>query len=153
MRNRIITLLVALSAVFMTGCSNIRNIELKSCALDSISMAGLRGINATLLLEIDNPALQFGLEDIEGVLYRNGEEYVTYKADPIKVDARTCAVYPLPCSATLSPEVSLIQVLSMARNFNLEEFTTDIHAKLRLKNGVAKGFTFRDIPIKDLMEE
>lgn len=153
MRNRIIIVLVAFSVIFMTGCSNIKNIELKSCALDSISMAGLRGVNATLLLEVDNPALQFGLEDIEGVLYRNGEAYVNYKADPIKVEARTCAVYPLACTAVLSPDISLVQVLSLAKNFNLEEFTTDIHAKLRLKNGVAKGFTFRNIPIKDLMED
>jgi len=153
MRNRIIIVFAALAAIFLTGCSKIRQIELKSCALDSVSMAGLRGVNATLLLEIDNPALQFGLEDIEGVLYRNGEEYVSYKADPIKVDARTCAVYPLACNATLSPNVSLVQVLSLAKNFNLEEFTTDIHAKLRLKSGVAKGFTFRDIPIKDLLED
>lgn len=153
MRRFLTAISAVIIAVFLTGCSKISQIEMKSCSIDSISLEGLRGINATLLLEIDNPALQFTLSDIEGVVYRNGEEYVYYQADPIAVSARTSAVYNLPCSATLAPSVSLMQVLSLVRNFNIEEYTTDIHAKVRLKSGVAKGFTFRDIPIKDLMQD
>jgi len=153
MRNRIAAIAAALMMVLLTGCSKISQIELKSCALDSVSLVGLRGISAKLLLEVDNPALQFGLEDIEGVVYRNGVEYVNYSAEPITVSAKTCAVYPLDCVATLASGVSLMQVLSLANNFNIEEFTTDIHAKVRLKSGVAKGFTFKDIPIKDLLED
>ncbi len=153
MRKVISAIIAALAVLLLSGCSKISQIELKSCAVDSVSMAGLRGINATLLLEVDNPALQFTLADINGVLYRNGEEYVLYEADPIQVNAKSCAVYPLPCKATLAPSVSLMQVLTLAKDFNIEEFTTDIHAKVILKGGVAKGFTFRDIPIKDLMED
>ena len=153
MRRRIITLLVAVVALFLTGCSKIQQIEMKSCTVSSLSMTGLRGIKGQLLLEIDNPALQFTLSDIEGVLYYKGEEYVSYSADPIEVSARTSAVYPLDCRATLLPSVSFLQVLALARNFDMGDFTTDIHAKVKLKSGVAKGFTFKDIQIKDLLAE
>ena len=40
----------------------------------------------------------------------------------------------------------------MARNYDLADFTTDIHARVRLRGGASKSFDFKDIPIKDLIE-
>lgn len=153
MRRRILVIFAAIAMVVLSSCSKISQIEVKSCSVASVSLSGLRGVVGQLLLEVDNPALQFTLEDIEGVLYYKGEEYVNYNADPVTINARTTAVYPLDCKASLSPNVSLLQLMSLARQFDLADFTTDIHAKVRLKSGAAKGFTFKDIPIKDLLND
>ncbi len=153
MRQKILTLVAVLATLVLTGCSKISRIEVRSCSLESVSLAGLRGVQARLLLEVDNPALQFTLEDIRGVVYKNGEEYVRYEADPLTVSAKTCASYPLDCTASLAPSVSLTQLLDLVKDFDIEDFTTDIHAKVKLKSGVAKGFDYKDIPLKDLIDD
>ncbi|MBR1407106.1 MAG: hypothetical protein IJ578_09290 [Bacteroidales bacterium] len=156
--NRIKTILPLLAAVLtlcLAGCNRIeqiKNIQMTSWALESVTPVGLRGLKAELAVGIENPAMQFTLEDIEGVLYYKGTELVVYSADPVTVRPKSTAVYPLHCAAHLGGEFSLLGALALLHDYDLADFTTDIHAKVRLKSGVAKGFTFKDIPIKELVE-
>ena len=151
----ILPLFAAVLALCLTGCNRIeqiKNIQMTSWALESVTPVGLRSLKAELAVGIENPAMQFTLEDIEGVLYHKGTELVVYSADPITVRAKSAAVYPLNCAAHLGGEYSLLGALALLHDYDLADFTTDIHAKVRLKSGVAKSFTFKDIPIKDLVE-
>lgn len=153
MRKLIIPIVAAAVLMCLESCSKISQIELKSCSVASVSPSGLRSLNARLLLEIDNPALQLYLSDIEGSLYYKGEEYVQYSASPVEVKAKTSAVYPLDCKASLSPSVSLLDLMALAKNYDLGDFTTDISAKVKLKSGVAKNFKMKGIPIKELLKK
>ena len=147
-----IALLVALSVAMSCSCSRIKDIRLLSCAVESVSPIGLHGLNAELAVQVQNPAMQFTLTDIAGVLYYKGDPIVNYDADPIEVAARSVAVYPLPCKATLASGVRLMDLISLMRGYDLNDFTTDVSAKVHLRSGLSKTLKFKDIPVKDLLE-
>ncbi len=154
-KRSIILILATVLALCLTGCGSverIRNIQVTSWAVESVSPTGLRGLTADLAVGVENPAMQFTLEDIEGVLFYKGTEFVVYTADPITVKGKSAAVYPLTCAAHLGGEFSLLGALGLLRNYDLADFTTDIQARVRLKSGVSKKLTFKDIPIKELVE-
>ena len=146
---------VALAAVILllpSSCSRIKDIRILSCAVESISPIGLHGLNAELAVQVQNPAMQFTLTDIQGILYYKGRPFVTYEADPIQVTARSVAVYPLPCQANLASGVKLMDLISLMRDDDLEDFVTDVSAKVHLRSGLTKTLKFKEIPVKDLME-
>ena len=152
MKRKILLLLAALATLLLTGCDQIRNIKVTGCSLVSFSPRGMRGADAELALGIQNPAMQFSLEDIVGTVYRKGDVFGTFAADPITVKARTSAVYPLKCTAALAETVSLMELLKLAKNYDLSEFTVDVEAVIRLKSGVGKRFKLKDLNVKEMLD-
>lgn len=154
LRQRIPLLLAALLILFLTGCGGIaqlKNIQVTSVSLDSVTPAGLRAVGATLSVGVENPAMQFTLEDIEGVLYRKGKELVEYTADPVTVRRKSSEVYPVSLTARLAGDSSVLSLLGLSAHFDPEEFTTDVRATVRLKSGAKKKLDFKNIPIKELI--
>lgn len=144
---------IVLSAVLLAGCGRLKDIAVTSCALDSLTPRGFRGLDAELLVGINNPALEIGVEDIEGVLYMDGTPVATYTADPLKIQGHTETVYPVKCGAVIDGNLSLMDFLGMAVSFDPERFTTDIHAKVKLHSGVSKAFTLKKIPLSKFMSD
>lgn len=153
MKKRILTIFTAFATLLLAvSCSRINRIEVKSCAVESLAFRGTRGVDAVLLLEIDNPAMQFTLEVVDGVLYYKGEEYLRYSAEPVRVSAKRSAAYPLPCKATLSPEITLLKLMGVARNIDMNDVTTDVRAKVTLRSGASKTFTLKNMNVGELMK-
>ncbi len=155
MRRKIAYIAAALVLLVAAGCSpiqKIKNIKVTSAALESLSPNGLRSLDIGVLLGIDNPAMQFTAEDISGTIYRLGEPYVDFTVEPITVKARTAGVYELNASAALRPEISLMTVLGLARNYDLAEFTADVDVTVKLRSGVGKALKIKNINIKELLE-
>lgn len=152
---RILPLVAAVLTLCLSGCQSIekiRNIKVTTWSLESVTPSGLRSLNAELAVGIENPAMEFTLEDIAGVLYYKGDAMVDYSVEPFTVRRKCTAVYPIFGSARLNGKFSLLSVLGIASNYDLADFTTDIHAKVRLKSGAAKAFDFKNVPIKDLID-
>lgn len=137
--------------LLVSGCGKISDIKITSCGLESITPIGLRGVKAELALAVENPAMQFTLSDIRGILYYKGKEFVNYAADPITVRRHLAAVYPLKVEAHLAGSVSFSEVLKLLSGYNPEDFSTDIYARVKLKSGLYKNLEFKNIPIKELM--
>ncbi len=135
----------------LSGCSRIKDIRVVSCAVQSVKPVGIRGVEAELAIQIENPAMAFTLSDVSGVIYYKGRPYVNYSAEPVSVEKKTVAVYPVACSATVVKDVSFLEMLSVFQHFKEEDFTIDVHAKVTLKNGVTKGFDFKKVPVKDFI--
>lgn len=155
MRN-VIKILAALTVAFLVySCSmdRVKDIKLKSCSIESVALTGLRSAGGTLLLEIDNPAMQFTLSDLQGTLYYNGEELATYTAEPVTIKGKSTESYPVQCEATLSPSVSLARLMSLAGGIDMEQLTTDIQAKATLKKGLSKTLTYKGLPLKKLLDK
>jgi hypothetical protein len=144
--------LALLLVVFSSSCSRIKDIRLASCSVESVSPIGLHGLSAELAVQIENPAMQFSLSDIQGTLFHKGNPIIVYDAEPIEVAGHSVAVYPLPCTATLSPGVRLMDIISLMRGYDVNDFTMDVSAKVRLRSGLSKTLRFKDIPVKDLLE-
>jgi len=145
-------LVVLLVSVGLTGCgvSKVKDIEITSFGLESYSLKGLRSVQAVLAVGIDNPAFEFTITDLSGIVKYNGENFASYTADSLTVDKKCSKVYDLPCTATLSDGVGLMQVMSIARSESLEGFTTDVEAHVKLHNGLGKTLRFKDLDLQEL---
>ena len=152
MKHRILTISAILALLLTASCSKIKQIELKSWAVQEVSLKGSRGADATLLLEIDNPAMQFTLSDVEGVLYWQGNEYVRFSALPITVEGHKQAVYPLESEALLSPSVSMLQLIGLARKIDVTEVTSDVHVRVTLRSGVSKAFDLKGLEVGKMLK-
>ncbi len=147
---RIFTLLAA--AFLACSCADrIKDIKLNSCSVSSFIPTSLRSAEGTILLEIDNPSMQFTVSGIEGTLFYRDEELATYTADPVTIKARCTDSYTLNCRAELSPSMPLTKLMGLAAGLDSEYLTTDIRAKAKLKNGISKKLDFNKLPVKALL--
>lgn len=153
MHRRLLTIFSALILLALCSCSKINSFRVKSCTIESVTPSGLRGVNAGLLLEIDNPARHFTVSDVKGTIYYKGEEYGTYSADKIDIKGKSCEVYPLKCSATLSPSVSLLSLMSLIGGIDMEEVTTDINFNFSLWEGHSKNYTLTGLKVSELLNK
>ena len=153
-RNRAAAFLAALLALCLgVGCSKIQDIKVTSCSVDSFTPKGLRAAAAKLSICVENPDMEFTLSDISGTLFYKGKDFVLYSAEPVQVGARSTAVYPLSCTASLADGVSVLALLSLLKEYDLADFSTTLQAKVTLKSGLSKKLKFKDIPISDLIND
>ena len=144
-----------LACAILSGCSGlskVKDIKVTSCGLESYSLKGLRSVDAVLAVGIDNPTFAFKVMDVSGTVKYKGEDFATYTADTISVDKKCTKVYDLPCTATLSDGISLAKLLQIAKKGDLEGFTTDVTATVKLKSGAGKTFRFKNIDLNKLAE-
>ncbi len=140
----------------LSGCGSLRkvqDIKVTSVALDSYSLKGLRSADAVLAVGIDNPAFAFTVTSLDGILKYKGEEVALYSADSFSVDAKCVKVYDVPCTAVIGEGVTLMQVMQIIRQGNLEGLTTDIEAKVKLKNGAGTKLKFKDLDLQKMAEK
>lgn len=152
MKRTLIGILVVLAGTVLAGCSKVKDIKVTSCGIESLTPKGFRSVDAVLAIGIDNPAFAFRIEGLDGVVKYKGEELATYTADTISVDGRCVKVYDLPCSATLNDGIPLSRILSFLKKGDLEGFTTDIKARVKLRGGAGTTLKFNDLDLKKLME-
>ncbi|MCI2108384.1 MAG: hypothetical protein LKK12_05455 [Bacteroidales bacterium] len=152
-RNLILIFAGVLALALMSSCSKVKDIKITSVGLESLSPKGFRSADAVLAVGIDNPAMGFIITKVNGILKYNGEDFASYSADSLSVDKKCVKVYDLPCSAELSESVGLAQVMTLLKNRSLEGFTTDVEARVTLKNGVGKTFKFKDLDLNKLSNE
>lgn len=150
---RIFTILsVVLILTLLSGCSKIKDIKITSFGIESLSPKGFRNVDAVLAVGIDNPTFAFAIQGLDGVVKYRGEEMATFFADTVSIDSRCAKVYDLPCSATLNDKISLSRAFSFLKKGSLEGFTTDITAKIRLRNGMRKTLKFKDLDLQQFIE-
>ena len=155
-KNILIGFFVAfVASAVLSGCSGlskIKDIKVTSCGLESYTLKGLRSVDAVLAVGIDNPTFAFTVMDVSGTVKYNGEDFATYTADTISVDKKCTKVYDLPCTATLSDGVSLMKMMQIVKKGNLEGFTTDVTATVKLKSGAGTTLRFKDIDLNKMVE-
>lgn len=149
---------IMLACLMLSGCgvSKIQDIRLTSCELESVSLRGFKSVDAVLDVGVDNPAPSFTILSLDGTLKLNGEQLATYSADTVKIDKKCEKVYKVPCSATLTDHVNVMQFLNMVKDEDAAAFTTDVTAVVRMKVGltkVTKTLTYEDIDISSYLEQ
>lgn len=146
-------ILCALILAVLPGCSGVRkikDIQVKSVGVKYITPTSQRSAEGVLLLEIDNPAMDFTLSDVDGTLKLENREMARFTAGELPLQGRSVQVYELPCTATLSESVSLLEVLTLISRRSLEGFTADVRLHAQLKNGMGKTLEFKDLDIEKM---
>lgn len=138
-------------ALCLSGCGDIRDLEVTSVEVESIIPNGLRGVNVALAVGVDNPAFQVGLSEIEGSLELSGKVLGRMTMDPFVLQARSAEVYHLNASLNIEPGVTLKDILSLMDEETLNKCLVDVSVRATLKGGVSKRLKFNDIPLTDLL--
>lgn len=149
-------LLLGACILFLPGCStirNVKNIKILSGSVSQLTPVGLHGLKAVLDLKVQNPAMQIGLSDVTGVVHYKGQPIIELLADPVTVDARSTAVYSLPCSASLVEGMSLVKVLGMLSDYNLDDLKIDLSVRLKLKGAPSAPLNFKNISVTKFMKK
>ena len=143
----------AVLALAVTGCGNLRklkDIQVNHVGVKYFAPTSARSVDAVRLLEIDNPAMGLTLSNVDGTVRKNGEVLGYFTAGELPLQGKSVQVYELPCTATLSESVSLLEVLTLISRRSLEGFTADIRLHAKLKNGMGKTLEFKDLDIEKL---
>ena len=150
-------LIVFLSVLVLSfsGCKGVRkvkDIKVTSVKIEAVSPQGLTALGVYLAVGIENPALQIGLEDIEGALKHSGKVLGRVTVDPFIIQARSAETYHLRAVVRIGEDATLRDLLMLTDMAQLYECTLDVSAKPRLKSGLAAPITVKDIPLKKLLE-
>ena len=143
--------LLCAAVLCLTGCGDIRDLEVTSVQIESITPNGLRGVNVGLAVGIDNPAFQVGLSEIEGSLKLSGKVLGRMAMAPFVLRARSAEIYHLDASLSIEQGVTLMEILSLTDMETLNKCMVDVSVKATLKGGISKRLKYNDIPLTDLL--
>lgn len=146
--------LVAAVMLALTGCgiAKIRELRVTSVGVKYLVPTSSRSMDAVLLLGLDNPSINFTVEDVRGTVRYYEREMVHFTAGELPVQARSVQVYELPCTAVLADKVSLLDLLAMAARRSMEGMTVDVKLRVKLKNGTGTTLTFNDIDLSSFSQ-
>lgn len=154
MRNNrciILVALVCLALSFLTGCGKYKQIQVTGGKVETISMVGLRAINLTLSVGIDNPAGKLDAREISGQLTHFGKVIGKVTLDPFIVNPKTNHDHRLSARIDISPEVGLRELMTFMDVNKLYDCTLDMFVKGSVA-GVAVKVKIKEIPLKKLLE-
>lgn len=131
------------------GMSKVKDIVITSVGVDYIVPTSPRSVDAKLMLGINNPARNFAIHDVTGVIRYQGKELAHFVSGGMEVEGKIEKVYALPCTVTLANGVSILEVLVIASKGSLTGLTADVDVQAALrKNGVLRApYHFKDLDI------
>lgn len=148
--------IAALLAVILTaGCADIRRLEdlkIESVEVENISPRGLRGLQLTLSVTVDNPGAQISLSEIYGVLEHSGKVLGEVAVVPFVIQGKQTGTYTLNADLTLGKEATVLDLGRLLGKDALEEMTVDASARLKIRKGPSRRIEIEDVPLKKLID-
>ena len=146
---RISACLLALVLLLSCGVSRVKDISITSVGVSYIVPTSTRSLDAKLLLGIDNPAISFAVQEVSGAIRYQDKPLAHFQTGGLELQGKSQQVYELPCTVTLDPDISLLDLLIIASKRSLEGLKADVDVQAALKkNGVLhKPVSFRDLDI------
>ena len=146
---------IGLGALFLAvllglwGCdvAKIKDLSVTSVGVKYLVPTSTRSMDAVLLLGLDNPSISFTVQDVSGVVKHYDREIARFTAGELPVQARSVQVYELPCTAVLSDNVSLLDLLAIAARRSMEGLTADVKVRVSLRGGKGTVLTFNGIDL------
>ncbi len=136
---------------FLTGCGKYKDIQITGGKIEAISMVGLRAINMTLSVGMDNPAGKLDVREVSGQLTHFGKVIGKVTLDPFIVNPKTSHDHRLSARIDLSPEVGFRELMTFMDVNKLYDCTVDMYVK-GFVAGVAVKKNIKEIPLKKLLE-
>ncbi len=155
--NRIISVLAAalVAVICLSSCSGIKKlkeIDITSTQITSITPNGLTNLNLGCKVGILNPGMQISLSEITCDIKHYGNVLGKVAVDPFTINARTEEIYDLHAKAKLGEDMTIIEAGKLLERDIMDQLTADLHARVKLKGGISKRVTLTDVPLKKLIE-
>lgn len=149
---RLIVYAVAL-ALAVTGCQQFKDIQVKSCDIESLSPKGLTAFDAVLKFEVSNPAPQVTLSEMNAVIMMDEKPCMYLTADDVTLEPRSDMDYTVFFHGKLDDNFNPFSLLTLLREPGLDSLTVNLGFRGTLKSGLSKYFEYKDIPVKDLLNK
>ncbi len=149
---RFLPALLLTMSLLCSCVSSYKNIRVTDCKLHSVSPTGLRSLDAILVLTVDNPATDLIIRDAQGMIKRNGEDFLKISASDIFVEGKCTKDYKVPLSGNLLGEGGVLSLFSSMTGSEQSQYTVDILALISLKSGLRRTFEYKDVPMEDLLK-
>lgn len=148
-----ILILLGAALLMLTGCARYTDIRPTSFKLESVSLHGLRSVDLEMSVGVHNPAGQLSFSDINAEVEHSGKVIGRLTLAPFVLMPKSDTVYRLQGRADLANELSVIQALAYVKRPELlNEAKLDVTARVRLKSGVSKRVTYKDVPVEKLLK-
>ncbi len=144
--------MLALFIVSMSGCHKYEQIQILYGKVESLNMSGLRSVDVTMDVGLDNPAGKIIIEDAYGTLKHFGKVIGNVTLAPVSLAARTSASYKLEARVELAKTMSLMEIMRFADIRRLDECTLDVSLRGKA-SGIRMKREYKDIPLKKLLED
>ena len=145
-------ILVALAALLLTSCAkSLKDIEVTSCNVTSISPKGLSSFDATVDLGVNNPSVQLTISKMNATVKMDGVPCIYLTADDVTLAPKTEQVYILSLHGLLDGNFNPFTLLTLLNNPDFDPMTIDVSCRATLKSGIGKDLIYKDIPLKDLL--
>ncbi len=149
---RILALVSIVMVLCLTGCGKFKEIKVNSVKVEKVTPQGLKGLDVKLGVNIENPAPQIKLSDMEAIVKYSGKVLGKVTVDPFTMKGRTTETYHLKAKMSLDKGVSLYDALMFLDKNYMDKLLVDITVKGQLKVGISKTITKKDVPLKKLLE-
>lgn len=141
--------------IFMsTGCSKAQVFTIKDYSISSIRPTGLNSLSVVLKVELLNKGPQVKVSDAVGTLaYLQDDGRINvghFTAEPCTIPNGESNVYT-NLSLSLDNSLSLLHVLAMARNFQMENCVVDATATVK-SLGVSRKVDRKNVPLKSFID-
>ena len=147
-----VLLLGVLSGLWSCDVAKIKDLSVTSVGVKYLVPTSSRSMDAVLLLGLDNPSISFTVQDVSGVVKHYDREIARFTAGELPVQARSVQVYELPCTAVLSDNVSLLDLLAIAARRSMEGLTADVKLRVSLKGGKGTVLTFNGLDLSQFSQ-
>ena len=137
----------------LTGCKGVKDIEVTSVQLESISTKGLRSMDVFLKVGVDNPAKQVKISEIEGSLKHSGKVIGKLAMDSFILGAKTADIYTLKANVSLAQGAGFKELMVLASPDGLNGCTIDFSAKATYGKSAVMPVKMKDIPLKELLDK
>ena len=145
-------LLTVLLGLWSCDVAKIKDLSVTSVGVKYLVPTSTRSMDAVLLLGLDNPSISFTVQDVSGVVKHYDREIARFTAGELPVQARSVQVYELPCTAVLSDNVSLLDLLAIAARRSMEGLTADVKLRVSLRGGKGTVLTFNGIDLSQFSD-
>ena len=149
---RTLALVSIVMLLFLTGCGKFKDIKVNSVKVEKVTPHGIKSLDVYLGVNIENPAPQIKLSDMEAVVRYSGKVLGRVTVDPFTMKGRTTETYHLKAKMSLDKKVSLYDMLMFLDKNYMDNFFVDITVKGQLKGGLSKTITKKDVPLKQLLD-
>ena len=126
-------------------------ITVNSANLVAIKPYGFRALDVDIALEVDNPAMQLKLSNMQAVVKRSGKVIGTVTVAPFTLKARSVKTYDLTARMALDESVSLLSLMMSLDDKFIDDCVIDVTVKGQIRGGLSKTITLNDIPLKKLI--
>ena len=139
--------------ILLAGCERpLVNTRITDAGLVSLTPNGLRTADAVVRLDVSNPGPAFTLSNIRGTVNLAAKPFLHLTAPDLTAERKKDSTYVIPLHGELDGAATLLQLLTPG-SWNPDEVTIDVSARLRWGAGSGKDLEFKDIPLRNLIEQ